>query len=61
MARLLVTGGKDPFFEGDASLKKWAAAFENESELLFVPDLGHEVPGDAESVRRMMDFVRAHG
>lgn len=61
LARLLMVGGKDPFFDGEESLHKWAAAFEGESELLFVPDVGHEVPTDPVSVARMMDFVRAHG
>jgi hypothetical protein len=58
--RLLVTGGRDPFFDGEASLSRWAEAFKGPSELYFAPELGHKVPSDPSGVARMMEFVRAH-
>ena len=58
--RLLVIGGRDPFFDGEASLSSWAAAFTGQSELFFVPELGHRMPSDPPGVERMMGFVRAH-
>jgi hypothetical protein len=58
---MLVLGGRDPFFDGEASLERWAAAFTGNCELFYVPRLPHVVPSDAESVARMMDFVRSPG
>lgn len=60
MPRMLVMGGRDPFFDGEASLEKWAGAFAGQSTLVYDPMLGHAVPSQPESVARLMDFVTTH-